>query len=455
MSSLRKLDLSENRVRRADVLASLLMNLHSDTLQHLHLVGVFTFKAHQNSAGSNEEPRRVAIVIAAFLRGCARARIVRLLLGQAFVEQALIDSYNASGPPPCGCSALMTLNLKRNFLRSGEICLIQGTWRLSGSYFDDHPNPLLARALPSTFGLDLIDSRTAQSKAPSLSELSAVFKLAAKIGDALDSSPKYDATVQGVLSDLSMQKLVQPASTAADYRAFCAIVASLFKRASIRGESDFGMGDFRSTGLDIELLALRGPVRSQRKAAYHLLAATRVLACRARANKPNKTGWFSLPADLRRACLESIPTLFIPSWGDIMTFLEIVSCHPTPAYLEWLQQHSVLSHRIISRIFSYAADSRTIGYALLPEATLLPLRIASDRTARQNDVRVLNEAPWSFAAAQRRWSPLDRQPSSEAEFHENDCVLSWEQAAYLRTIGFPEEIRELMPRADEVTGAYM
>ncbi len=512
----------------SDNLKLLLHNLHSDTLQTLDLSDVFTLdpmrSAHDGEGNDAtheqlEEVRRVAIVVAAFIRSCVQSRIVRFVLGQPSVEQNMIRLDKAAGPPTRGCSGLDVVKLECTSLCTGGIDLIEASWRLALQGFDDHPNSLFQHVFPRYCMARTDKNFDLQSMPPSSAELVQVFQMAAEISGAGHYEDEYGPDFQEAFSDPTIQCLMRKEPGEEDVAAFSALL-DISNLSEDPYRFEFGRNFWHA---DDDCIRSQKLGRRLRSSAFRLLTAARVLACQVRPGSTGVCGWLLIPVDIRRSCLEYLqffPPAEVPrnadsgdsdenkdipdsddghldgsgghetedgsdnyesadaahgtgvepsmneaageseaagtsgnySGGhdvneDDFGHNELNECSEQPiGDTSPAQGGHVLSSKMVNRIFSYAADRRTIGYGLLPEATFLDLRIASDTSSHDTEhlaTRVLDEAPWSFASARRRWRPVDFR--LDEKYSELIYEMPRSAECFIRAIGLMEESVEMGP----------
>ncbi len=484
-SNVQVLDLSFNPIYDSiESLAALLLNLSSSKLQDLRLLNFFTEEGYAMVLESRERDRqlearwrsnpdtglpqsddddedegadedeeeipdattaemamRCSILIAAFLRACAEARACSALIRQPPFESQLIERASPITMEPFGCRALLQLDLSHAALGRGGIDLIEGVWHVATRSVHDHPNALVARVLPQVFPVDFTGCETFQSSEPTAEHLSNVFALAAELGgETLDEGDE-------ITFDPFLDSLSRTVPEEADFEAFAAFLSDSPRQSF----------DGLDHSFDAEFEMMAPSAQAFRSATLSLLAAARVLACRVRtatlgpesSNDSPRTHWLFLPVEVRRACLEAIPTLSVPTADDLRCMLADEPA--TDTYIEKIRGHSVLSTKVIDRVLAYAADRRTIGYGRVPEASFRHLRLASDESVLEGEptMRVLDEPKWSFLAAHRRWQPLDCRSQYDAKYLLKGAVkLSWEAECFIRSVGLAEDLIELLPRGD-------
>ncbi len=402
-------------------------------------------KLDRTFTGTAQEAMRVAVVISAFLRSAARAKILRLLLGQPAVEESL--ARQGARLMPLGCSALTFVSVRQSDLGVGGLDLIKCVWRATRQPLRKHSDLRIARALPEAFPLDLEECDKFEGTKALHEDFRKAFLLAGKFRNKWLDARQYGTALSKALSDPIIQTLTQREARPEQLEEFAAFMSQADRHARFPFRPELAFDADESSLNCTGGSALRA-------AAFNLLTAARVLACQVRASQAqrnasggvNRVHWLALPVEIRRACLEDIPTLFVPTTAELNQVFSIEQ--PEQSYMQSIQRQSILSSRTINRIFAYAADRRTIGYGCLPEATFLDLRIASDaayRTTTQSSMRVLDESRWSFAAASRRWRPLDSRPEPEAKYMDKTSGLCWPAECFLRAIGIVEDLIELIP----------
>ncbi len=461
-SNLCTLDLSMCWDRPANAnLSRFLTGLHSCTLETLKLDGILPIYGQATIVAGGQDLIQelqkdcmdVAITIAAFLRSCARAHVLRLALDQPAVEALFFAESSMTRPKTRGCGALQYLTIDHSRFGPGEIDLIEGVWRASFQLLSDDSNRYLAQALAQGLRVNLRrlfalpGIPRLPSKAATSNELTQVYRLSAEMGGDLMLDEAYGAIVQAALSDPIIQKLLRSEPEQDDVDAFGQFQASRGRPHTLLNLA----GGEVNTTVRIFQQKEGQPLRA---AALQLLAAARILGCRVRhrSEKGKASGefkgcyWLTMPVEIRRACLEYIPMLSVPTADEIKALVSQV--HPSSHYIKTVQDHSLLSRKMVDRVLAFAADRRTIGYGLLPEATFLDLRIASDK-APQTEARILGESPWSFTAARRRWTPLDSRSELDAEVIEASFKLPRAAECFLRSIGLVEDLINLVPRYSE------
>ncbi len=266
-------------------------------------------------------------------------------------------------------------------------------------------------------------------------------------GLAISQMP--DLPTQAGFSHPLIQSLMRSEPTPAEVVAFAEYQES--------GTRDQHLRDLHDVLVRADVRLLQEDGHILRSAALQLLTAARILACCVRrepqptsiSEGPKRCGWLDLPVELRRECLQHLQALSTPTIDAVKALVS--PAVPSLNYIAKMQQHSILSYKMVERIFAYAADRRTIGYGTLPEATFLPMRLASDDARSDGtftEPRLLDEQKWSFAAARRRWSPLDSRPDMDiATLGHSD--IPWAAECFLRTIGLVEDLIELIPSPSE------
>ncbi len=413
-----------------------MLNLHSDTLEALYLDGIVqsTHISYANDLAADrkqlvktwpateEEKMRTAVVMAAFLRASARARLLRFLADEPAAQQRSPGtSDDRLKMQVRGCSALDMVNLEFTSIGTHGINLIEGVWRVTSDPLQKHPNKLLAQALPRDFNISLLDSDRGTSRPPSVRDLSEVFSIAATICGEAPEAQDYGAPVANALSDPAVRRLLAAEVELPDAAAFQRYLSSPRPHHMAMG----GATPRALANSFVFSLSDGEPIRS---AAFALLTAARVLGCQVSqdtnasehgGDSGTRYKWLSLPSEIRRACLEHLPGCF------------------------WLPGEGTFSRATISRIISFATDRRTIAYGALPEATFLELRLASEANQPpEPDARILDEPKWSFEAAKRRWRPLDSRSMGTAMMMKG-VDISWEAECFLRAVGVAEDFLKL------------
>ncbi len=414
-SQIQVLTLSYNDTESTKELAALLLNLHSTSLRILNLRQFFdeesykvtfdSLEADRQRYGSSDTPipsatevsMDLAAVVAAFVRACANARVTQLLLGLPFIESSMANQGKIL--KSTGCSALVALDLAWSSLGTGGMSLIKGVWNIATQRLTDHPNPLVAQALPGNLSVDFTGCDQFVSATPTAETLQQVFSWQSKVLGPAQSFEELVPETKMTLCDPLIQILSRSTVEQAEHDAFAAYLAE-------GGRTSPYMPAFNP-----EVVLTHASAAPFRSAPFSLLAAARILACRVssiekdikESGHSSQCSWLALPIEVRRACLAMIPTLSIPTSEDLRKIF--IAQDLSSARLETMQRHSVLSNNIVGRILSYAADRRTIGYGVLPEATAGSLRLASDADAQtQPSKTVLGEFQWSFGASHHRWA---------------------------------------------------
>ncbi len=446
----------------------ILLNIHSNTLHELFWRGVFNVDDYQSyvefqmevEAEEGEpvstfpsvaqESMSCSIVIAAFMRSCAQARIQRVLLGDRRVEASLAGRKRQ--PALHGCSALATLDVRHAALGAGGVDLIRGVWDVTTRSFCYENNNLLGNTLPPWAPVDLDGCEEFEGATPTTQDLAKVFSLSAERGARAFRPRRYGANAFEVLSDPDIQAFVRCEPDQADIDRFSEYLACEYRNDEYFDEDDGEPIDL-SYALNPERMLMAGCLRALRTAAFDLLTATRILTCRVgfdtettTTDSPRRTHWLMLPTEIRRACLEAVPML---SSATAEEKIDMMAHLPPPLwrYRDILEGYSMLSTRSINRIFAFGADRRTIGFGMLPEAALCAFRTASDanKSSEEPMVPVLGVPNWSFSASRRHWKPLDSRSEWQAKQMKSENVsLPWEAECFIRAIGLYEDILELL-----------
>ncbi len=458
VSNLRHLDIT-GRCLDGPSLSVFLQNLHSTSLRSLDIFcesrsSAETAAEQEDEDAAREEAMDTAISVSTFLRVSARTRLLLHLPG--------LRATDWTRQPHGGCPALQSMTCLGDSTPGAED-LIHGLWRVTHKSFDKHPDPTLSKLFhPQLLNVILETESESQAgviptRSPTTKDVRSVFGGTLHMGSVGEVSPRGERAYLRWLSDPTVARLVKGTDTRAHENAF-------FDLLSGPRPASTWQYQLVDHNVDWEEHCLASPEgQAFRSAALQLLTAARILSCRVRSaaeRMPSAHGeapcrWLSLPVEIRRACLEQVPTLYEVEKADLGWVISARTTEPSEAYWENYQRRSPLSNTVVERILSFAADRRTIGYGRLPEAAFLDLRLASDlleddergRTASN----VIQAAPWSFAEAALRWRPVDCRTRDDADSmsnHDND--LSWEAEVFLRAIGLPEDLIDLLPAIDEV-----
>ncbi len=392
---------------------------------------------------------RAAVVMAAFLRACARARLLRtLLLSQPADQQELFLSHAGGAHSRIrGCSVLNEVYLRGAAIGFGGMNVIDCVRHVTWTPFKDHANPLFAQAIPHDFHVGMTLCHVYPSRSASVSDLQEAFKIAATICGEAPAPLDCGSAIGRALSDPSVRKLMNATPQQGDINAFLTHLTTTNNLAVPDGTPSF----FSNPEEFAMRLLGAAPFRS---AAFGLLTAARVLGCRVRqgdmisqhkGKSQPRCGWLSLPSEIRRACIEFLPTFYVLSAAELHARFSLPG--PAEEYINFRQPEarSPLSHALIARILAYATDRRTIGYGSLPEATFLELRLTAEAAQQAADSdaspRLFDEPRWSFAAASRRWKPVDSRSLSDARRMLEEAVdYPWEAECFLRATGFKDDL---------------
>ncbi len=443
-SSLRSLVLSHNLSTDPEVvLTRLLLNLHSDTLQVLGLDAInvsysegpvddaFDVKVW-SSVG--EDAPRMPVIMAAFLRAAGQAQALRIVSGLPSVEES---AYSSDSSHTRGCSALRCVGFDETALGKHGVHFIESVWRATRETLQDHPNLLLAQLLPEQFPISFEGCDHFPAEMLTLADLKGAFEMASVIiGDA------FDNTAIAALGDPILRNLMRKKPASSDVKA---VLKCLSGPKQAQGFRD---GAHLPITVAEAVIFAGGSGRYLRGPAFALLTAARVLGCRVRPSPQEvRCGWFSLPSEIRRACLEQLPTLWVPSAQELAVSMASVGVGLQRALK--LPRFSAFTGPLVGRILAYACDPRTIGYGRLPEATFLQLRLAEEAANKDVGERFLDQPKWTIAGAQRRWKPLDSRSRTQADLMGDRVGCSWEAEIFLRTIGLPEQTARLPGRLPE------
>ncbi len=457
VSNLRHLDITGSCLDGRN-LSVFLQNLHSASLRSLHMLcesrssaDIPTEPEDEDEDGARDEVMDIAVSISTFLRVSARTRLLLHLPG--------LRATDWTRQPHGGCPALRYVDYEGGSTPGAED-LIHGLWRVTRESFDHHPNPTLSKLFhPQLLEVNLLRplARDIPTRSPTAEDIRSVFRQTLAVGSVGKLSLRGERAYNRWLLDPAVARLVKGTDTRAHHNAFFDLLSGPRSASTLRHE-------LAKRAVDLGDNCLASPEgQAFRSAALQLLTAARILSCRVRsaaeptASAPGEAPcrWLSLPVEIRRACLEQIPALYEADEANLGRVISSMRTEPSEAYWENYQRRSPLSNAVVDRILSFAADRRTIGYGRLPEAAFLDLRLASD--SLEDDERgptasnVIQAAPWSFAEAALRWRPVDCRTLEDAESMGN-CGngLSWEAEVFLRAIGLPEDLIDLLPATDEV-----